>query len=280
MDTEPQDSSPELATVDVSQVGRVAVVTLNRPEQLNAWNGSLSRDLDAALRWCAATDSVGAVVITGAGRAFCAGADLSSGAETFVNNGERPNDDNEARTPKFLPWDVPKPVIAAINGHAVGVGATYALACDLRFAADNAKIGFVFSRRGMLSELGSHAILPKVVGIAHAADLLMSGRAVPAAEAEKMGLVSAALSSAELLPTAMARAHEMATFGAPVSMAISKRLIWESMGIKEMLAREQPLFDWVATQQDSIEGVASFLEKRDPTWKLSAVTDMPHHLFA
>ena len=198
---------------------------------------------------------------------------------TFAGNETRgSSDDTASRTPTFLPWDLPKPVIAAINGHAVGVGATYALACDLRFAAQGAKIGFVFSRRGMFAELGSHAILPRVVGMSNAADLLMSGRVVTATEAAAMGLVSAATMSEDLLPTAIARASDMAIHAAPVSMAISKRLLWESMGVQAMMAREQPLFDWAAGQPDSIEGVASFLEKRDPAWKLSATGDLPRHL--
>ncbi len=271
---------PELDTVAVALVGRVGVVTLNRPEALNAWNGALNRDLEAALHWAADDDTVGAVVVTGAGRAFCAGADLSAGGDTFSNNsGRGAEDDTRSRTPQFLPWDVPKPVIAALNGHAVGVGATYALACDLRFAAEGAKIGFVFTRRGMLAELGSHAILPKVVGASTAADLLLSGRVVTAAEAAAMGLVSATTSADDLLPTAIARAHDMAANAAPVSMAISKRLLWESMGVAAMMAREQPLFDWVSEQTDSVEGVSSFLEKREPRWTLSATADFPRHLF-
>lgn len=259
----------------------VGVITLNRPDALNAWNGPLSAGLDAALTEVSHNDRVGAVVITGAGRAFCAGADLSSGASTFAASEDRGGtDDTEARTPKVLPWDVPKPVIAAINGHAVGVGATYSLACDLRIAAENAKIAFVFTRRGMLSELGSHAVLPRVVGLSNASDLLLSGRPVTGAEAAAMGLVSQALPQAEVLDAAVARAHEMARLSAPVSMAISKRLLWEGMGLDRMRAIEDPLFAWVAAQPDSVEGVESFLEKRDPDWTLSAATDMPEHLFA
>ncbi|MGH1489209.1 MAG: enoyl-CoA hydratase-related protein [Acidimicrobiales bacterium] len=279
--TEPSQSEiPQLETVLTEIDDRVGVITLNRPDAMNAWNGALSGDLDAALRWAASEDRVGAVVITGAGRAFCAGADLSSGADTFAANAERGStDDNEARTPKVLPWDLPKPVVAAINGHAVGVGATYALSCDLRFASEGAKIGFVFTRRGMLSELGSHAVLPRVVGMSNASDLLLSGRAVTGVEAAAMGLVSAAVPTEQLLALAVERAREMAVMGAPVSMAISKRLLWESMGIDEMMRREQPLFDWVAEQADSIEGVESFLDKRRPEWKLSAERDFPSNLF-
>ncbi len=271
---------PNLETVLTEIDDRVGVITLNRPEVMNAWNGQLSGDLDAALRWAIEDDRVGAVVITGAGRAFCAGADLQAGGETFARNEERgSSDDNEARTPKVLPWDVPKPVVAAIGGHAVGVGATYALSCDIRIAAERAKIGFVFSRRGMLPELASHSVLPRVVGLSNASDLLLSGRAITGEEAAGMGLVSAALPTEEVLPAAIERAREMAVMGAPVSMAISKRLLWESMGIESMMEREQPLFDWVADQPDSVEGVSSFLEKRQPEWTLSANRDFPNDLF-
>ena len=181
--------------------------------------------------------------------------------------------------PKTLPWDVPKPVIAAINGHAVGVGATYALACDVRFAADDAKIGFVFVRRGMMAELASHAVLPQVVGFSNAADLLLSGRPITGVEAASIGLVSSSTRRDGVLAMAVERAREMATLSAPVSMAITKRLLWDRIGVKQMMAREDPLFAWVAEQPDSVEGVESFLQKRSPDWKLSAATDLPHHLF-
>ncbi len=270
---------PQLDTVIIEVSDRVAVVTLNRPEVMNAWNGALSGDLDRALRWAAGEDGVAAVVITGAGRAFCAGADLSGGSETFAADGARGGaDDSRARTPTTFPWDVPKPVIAAINGHAVGVGATYPLACDLRVAATSAKIGFVFARRGQLPELASHAILPRVVGMSNAADLLLSGRPITGEEAAAIGLVSAAVPADEVVANAVARATEMATLSAPMSMAITKRLLWDSIGVRQMMATEQPLFDWVASQPDSVEGVASFLEKRDPVWTLSVADDFPHHL--
>lgn len=271
---------PETATVDLEQHGKVAVIALNRPEARNAWNGELNHDLDTCLRWAASDDGIGAIVVTGRGRAFCAGADLSSGGEAFRGADERgPDDDRSSRTPSLLPWQVPKPVICALNGHAVGVGATYALVCDVRLMAPEAKIGFVFTRRGMLSELGSHAVLPKVVGLSNAADLLLSGRAITATEAATMGLVSAVLDPDDLLPEAIRRADDMAVNGAPVSMALSKRLLWESAGVADMARREDPLFDWVADQADSVEGVTSFLDKRTPDWKLSVTDDFPHHLF-
>lgn len=262
--------------------GQVGIISLNRPEALNAWNGPLCQALDDALKWASSDDKVRAVVITGVGKAFCAGADLSGGSDTFVDGGSSrsTDDDVKARTPKFLPWDVPKPVIAAINGHAVGVGATYALACDIRVIARSAKLAFVFARRGMLAELGSHAILPRVVGLSNASDLLLSGRAVQGEEAASLGLASACVDADLVLDLAVERAQEMAALSAPVSMAISKRLLWESMGLEEMRAAEEPLFDWVAGQADSVEGVVSFLEKRPPKWNLSASNDFPHEFFS
>lgn len=270
---------PDLNAVTVTVDEGVGIVCLNRPEALNAWNGTLCRDLDTALTWVSESDEVGAVVITGAGRAFCAGADLSDGGDTFSAAADRgADDDMDGRTPKVLPWDVPKPVIAAINGHAVGVGATYSLACDQRIAANEAKIAFVFTRRGMLSELGSHAILPRVVGFSNASDLLLSGRPVTGVEAAELGLVSQALPLDDVLPAALAKAKEMVRLSAPVSMAISKRLLWDSMGLEDMRRREEPLFAWVAEQSDAVEGVSSFLEKRDPAWSLSPNTDLPHQI--
>lgn len=262
-------------------VDRVGVITLNRPDQLNAWNGALNKGLEQALSRAREDSQVGAIVITGAGRAFCAGADLSGGGDTFAAGADRGVDDDvAARTPELLPWDIPKPVIAAINGHAVGVGATYALACDVRIAAETAKIAFVFTRRGMLSELGSHAILPRVVGLSNASDLLLSGRPVTGVEAAELGLVSVAMPTDQVLDEAIRRASEMAQLAAPVSMAISKRLLWDGIGLSEMRAREEPLFDWVSEQADAVEGVESFLEKREPAWNLVVTDDFPEDLFS
>ncbi len=270
---------PTLDTVRTRIDGRVAVITLDRPDRLNAWNGDLSRDLDRALAWATDDDAVGAVVITGAGRAFCAGADLSKGGSTFQDDdAAAPGDDRAARTPTRYPWNVPKPVIAAVNGHAVGVGATYALACDVRIVARDATIGFVFSRRGMLPELGAHAVLPQVVGFSNAAELLLGGRPITGEEAAAIGLASAAVAADEVVAEAVARAQDMAVNAAPVSMAISKRLLWESIGVEAMMAREEPLFDWVAAQSDSVEGVQSFLDKRPPAWTLSVRSDLPDRL--
>jgi enoyl-CoA hydratase/carnithine racemase len=258
----------------------VAVLTLDRPERMNAWNARMSADLDAALTWADEVDDVRVVVVTGEGRAFCAGADLTSGGDTFSSERAGDADGTESRTPRRLPHHISKPVIAAINGAAVGVGATWPMLCDLRFAAVDAKIGFVFNRRGMLPELAAHAVLPRIVGFSNAADLLLSGRLISGAEAADLGLVSAAVSRHDLLPLALERAHDIAINTAPVSVAISKRLLWSGLAdsAETMMAREDRVFGWVGDQPDAVEGVMSFIEKRPPRWSMSARRDFPHDL--
>lgn len=255
----------------------VALLTLNRPEALNAWNDRMAHELDAALRACQADDAVRAVVITGAGRAFCAGADLAGGGETFrpparPGAGERPRE----RTEPLWPFDLSKPVVAAINGHAIGVGITLPMTCDVRFVAEDAKLQFAFVRRGVLPELASHAIVPRVVGFSRAADLLLSGRLFSGREAAEWGLASRALPAAEVLPAALAYAREF-RLAAPASVALSKRLLWEGFALDAhaMMKRENRLFAWLGGQPDAREGVMSFLEKREPAWKLRPSVDLP-----
>ncbi|MGY9075086.1 MAG: enoyl-CoA hydratase-related protein [Acidimicrobiales bacterium] len=273
------ESPAEYETLTLVVDRGVATITLNRPERMNAWNRAMAHDISHSLQWCDSTDDVRAVVITGAGRAFCAGADLSQGGDTFEAG--RNQTAAEAAT-EVYPWDIRKPVIAAINGAAVGVGATFSMTCDIRYAADDAKIGFVFVRRGQLPELASHAILPRVVGMSRAADLLMTGRIVLGTEAAAMGLVSEALPKNQVLARALETAHLIATQAAPVSVAASKHLLWNSLNssIDETVAAEVPVFAHLAAQADSIEGVESFLEKRDPQWKLSVNNDFPADLLS
>ena len=261
---------------------QVATITLNRPERLNAWNAQMAGELSEALTACNENDDVRAIVITGAGRAFCAGADLRGGGQTFggreQSGGQRPQPraQPEQRRPNVLPWQLDKPVIAAINGHAVGVGLTYPMMCDIRFVAENAKLQFAFVRRGVIPELASHAIVARVIGLSNAADLLLSGRIVLGKEAAELGLASKALPAEQVLPAALEKARDFAN-AAPASVAISKRLLWEGMtlSIPEMQKREGPLFAWTGNQADAREGVVSFLEKRAPEWKLSASRDKP-----
>lgn len=253
----------------------VATVTLNRPERLNAWNAQLARELSLALDAADADDDVRAVVLTGAGRAFCAGADLEQGSATFDdtrNESRRERQNYRLR----LPYELRKPVIAAINGPAVGVGITYPLLADVRFVAADAKISFAFVRRGMMPELASHTVLPKVVGLSNAADLLLTGRMITGEEAARIGLATAALPRADVLAAAQERAREVQQ-AAPVSVAISKRLIWESLlgDIAETTRKENQLFAWLGSQPDAAEGITSFLERREPNWKMSPADNFP-----
>jgi len=253
----------------------VMLITLNRPETLNAWTARMGNELSAALRRADTDDDVRVVVITGAGRAFCAGADLTSGGNTF-NSDERER--SEAVGLEFvLPWQIRKPVVAAINGHAVGVGITYPLCADLRFVADEAKCQFAFVRRGMMPELAAHTLLARVAGVEVAADLLLSGRMVLGAELARLGVASRSLPAADVLPAAMEWAHDVAANAAPASVALTKRMFWSDLApeLRQMMRRESAPFEWLGKQVDAAEGVTSFLEKRAPRWSLRPSSDLP-----
>lgn len=255
----------------------VATITLNRPEAMNSWTQQMAREMGAALLSLDRDDSVRAIVITGAGRAFCAGADLSGDVAFQVGNTE----DEETRRaslafPTVMPWQIRKPVIAAINGHAIGVGITFAMNCDIRFVAKDAKIQFAFVRRGITPELSSHVIVPRVAGFSRAADLMLTGRMISGNELAEMGLASKALHADEVLPAALALAREFHK-AAPVSVAISKRLLWDSLtsSVSDVDAKEFKIFEWICTKPDAQEGIDSFLQKRDPKWKMSVTRDFP-----
>jgi len=253
----------------------VALVTLNRPEAMNTWTALMATELTDAMQRSHDEDAIRAVVLTGAGdKAFCAGADLTRGGGTFSGR-ERPA---ETRTPVY-PFQISKPVIAAINGHAVGVGITYPMLADVRIVAENAKIAFAFVRRGVLPELASHVTVAKVAGLSGAAELLLTGKTIKGKEAAEIGIASRALPAAEVLPAAMEMARDIAVNTAPASVAVAKRLLWEGMSsnVPDMMRREGPLFAWLGNQPDAREGVVSFVEKRSPKWSLSA-KDVPGHM--
>lgn len=253
-----------------------ALVTFNRPEKLNTWNTTVAMELSQALKDAEADDAVRAIVLTGAGRAFCAGADLERGGETFSGRGGGEEDAGAGRNARNVhPYEIDKPVIAAINGPAVGVGMTYPMLCDIRLAAENAKMGFVFTRRGMMPELAAHLIVQRVAGFSNAADVLMSGRIFTAAEALAMGIVSRVLAKEELVDSALAMANDYAN-AAPASVALTKRLLWKGLDStpEEMMRAEGKPFAWLGNQADAKEGILSFLEKRGPEWKMS-VKDIP-----
>lgn len=270
--------SYEQILFDVSD--NVALVTLNRPEAMNAWTNVMAEELTDAMYRCHEDDAVRAVVLTGAGdRAFCAGADLGRGGGTFSGRERVAEARAKQPRPQLLPFQVSKPVIAALNGHAVGVGITYPMLADIRVVAENAKIAFAFVRRGVLPELASHVTVARVVGVSRAAELLLSGKTIKGKEAAEMGLASVALPREEVLPRALEMARDIAENTAPASVAIAKRLLWEgqTLSVPDMMKREGPAFAWLGNQADAKEGVMSFVEKRSPSWALSP-KDVPEDL--
>jgi enoyl-CoA hydratase/carnithine racemase len=267
----------------------IATLTLNRPDKLNAFNTQMMQEMIAAFDQTDADDSVRVVIVTGAGRAFCAGADLSAGAATF-DYSARGGEDKEARTVQGVQrdggglltlriYDSLKPVIAAVNGAAVGVGVTMQLAMDIRMASTEARYGFVFSRRGINPEACSSWFLPRLVGIQTALEWCYSGRVFPAQEAHEKGLVRSMHAPEDLLPAARALAREIADNTAPVSIALTRQLIWRMAGASHPM--EAHMADSRGIQArgamaDAKEGVTSFLEKRLPRYPDKVSTDLPN----
>lgn len=249
--------------VDVS--AGIAVLTLNRPAKQNAFNPAMTAELGAALRRCDTEDAIRAVVVTGTPPAFCAGADLA----------DRSGEAGGIIDPP--PFRVRKPVIAAVNGHAVGAGLALALQCDLRYMADDAVYALSQVRRGVLADGYVHWTLPRLAGLANAADILLTGRTFDGAEAKAMGLANACLPAEEVLPTALAVAHDLANGSAPLSVALSKRLLWEGIGMEPgVVGRlEARLNEHVAKAIDGDEAMAAFRERRPPHWSGSVSDEWP-----
>jgi enoyl-CoA hydratase/carnithine racemase len=245
----------------------VLTITLNRPDRLNAWTAQMGQELRMAFDRADLDDEVRAIVVTGAGRGFCAGADLASGADTFdyrKYGSAGPARDNGGEFTLRV-FESTKPVIAAINGPAVGVGATMTLPMDVRLAADDARIGFVFARRGIIPEACSSWFLPRVVGISRAMEWVSTGRVFSAQEALDGGLVRSLHPKDELLEAARALAREIAENAAPVSVALARQLMWRMLGAEHpMLAHRADSRGMVARGQsaDAVEGITAFLEKR------------------
>jgi enoyl-CoA hydratase/carnithine racemase len=251
------------------------VLTLDRPDSLNAFTAQMGSELEAAYREADADETVRAVVLTGAGRAFCAGADFSAGGEVFAAPDDAAGFSSDPF--EFHAWEVRKPVLAAVNGHAVGIGLTMALQCDLRYLARGAKYGVVQNRRGILPDLRSHWVLPRLVGQARATEILLTGRTFDADEAERWGLANEALEADAVLDRAVAVAHDLATNVAPVSAAASKRLLWRSPGLESDEADdlESRLHLHLMGGPDAREGVMAFVERRDPQWTQTLADDWP-----
>jgi enoyl-CoA hydratase/carnithine racemase len=247
----------------------ILTITLNRPDRLNAWTPTMCTELLAAFDAADADDEVRAIIVTGAGRGFCDGADLAGGGATFdwrerEKTGEIARDNGGRFTLRV--FESRKPVIAAINGPAVGVGATMTLPMDVRLAADDARIGFVFARRGIVPEACSSWFLPRVVGISRAMEWVSTGRVFSAREAHEAGLVRSLHPAGELLGAARTLAREIAENTAPVSVAVARQLMWRMLGAEHpMIAHRADSRGMFSRGQsaDAAEGVTAFLEKRE-----------------
>lgn len=252
--------------------GHVLTITLNRPERLNAFTATMGRELIEAFDRSDADDEIRAVIVTGAGRGFCAGADLAGGGDTFNATNRTESADTHRDTGGQLTLRIfasTKPVIAAINGPAVGVGVTMTLPMDVRLASEDARIGFVFTRRGIVPEACSSWFLPRIVGISQAMEWVATGRVFPASEALDGGLVRSVHPPDRLLGAAHELAAEIVEHAAPVSVATARRLVWDMLGAGH--PRDAHLADSRAMfargrSADAREGVTAFLEKRPPVF--------------
>jgi enoyl-CoA hydratase/carnithine racemase len=252
----------------------VATVTLNRPEVRNAFGDGMGEALSDAYRRCDADDRVRAVVLTGTPPAFCAGADLSAGGGTFRKRDEATF---SAAALAVRAWDVRKPVIAAVNGHAIGIGFTIALQCDIRYFAADAKYGVVQVRRGVMGDGYSHWTLPRLAGQAAAAEILLTGRTFDGHEAKDLGVCTRVLPNGEVLAAALETAHDIAENTAPLSVAFSKRLLWDSWARtpEEIEQLETDAHHHLMGRPDAREGVVAFLERRPPDWQGSVSDEWP-----
>ena len=260
----------------------ILTLTLNRPDKLNAFTQTMLDELLDALDRADADDGVRAIIVTGAGRGFCAGADLSAGGDTFdadanPNQPSRLNRDGGGMLALRL-YECLKPVIAAVNGAAVGVGATMQLPMDIRIAAENARFGFVFARRGIVPEACSSWFLPRVVGISRALEWSFSGRIFPAAEAHAGGLVSEVLPADKLLPRAREIAREIAANSSAISVTLTRHMMWRMLGADHPMEAHKIDSRGVyhlGRAADAKEGVKSFFEKRPPAFPNKVSRDLP-----
>ncbi|MET0970595.1 MAG: crotonase/enoyl-CoA hydratase family protein [Tardiphaga sp.] len=274
---------------------QILTITLNRPDKLNAYNPTMQAELIDAFDKADADDGVRAIIVTGAGRGFCAGADLSSGADTFDRDAKRgpvkrladgrvdysdPLARDGGGQVTLRIFKCLKPVIAAVNGPAVGIGATMQLAMDIRIASENARFGFVFSQRGIVPEACSSWFLPRLVGIAQALEWCFSGRVFPAQEALAGRLVSKVVPPDDLLPAARELARSFIDKTAPVSVALIRQMMWRMMGADDPMEAHKIDSRGIYARgrsEDVKEGVTAFLEKRPAAFKNKVSTDMPDY---
>jgi len=269
-------------TLLLDQDRGVSVLTLNRPERMNAFNAEMTTELAAAIEALDDDDDVRAIVVTGAGRAFSAGADISGGttpgSESSRSDDSTSSEPRRSGPPPLRPWELRTPIIAAINGAAVGMGLTYPLMWDIRVAAEDAKLGLVFTRRGLVPEGNASWLLSRLVGASVAIELLLTGRIFSGREAADMGLVSRAVPAGDVLDTAVEIATDIAANTAPAAVAVTKQLFYrylEAADRWDARVEELELFRWATQQPDAREGALSFVEKRPPEWTGVSREDLP-----
>jgi enoyl-CoA hydratase/carnithine racemase len=266
--------------------GRILTITLNRPDRMNAFNGRMCEELMLAFDRADADDDVKVVIVTGAGRAFCAGSDLERGGDTWAKHSdhlasqaenERYVGDGGGRVTRRI-YDFNKPVIAALNGAAVGVGITMTLAMDIRLCVPNAKLGFVFAGRGILPEACSAWFLPRLVGISTALEWCYSARVFKSEEGQQAGLIRSLHAPDELLPAARALAQEFIDTASSVSIAMVRQMMWRMLGAPHPSDAHEVDTAGIALlgrSNDAKEGIAAFLEKRKPSFTDRVTKDMP-----
>jgi enoyl-CoA hydratase/carnithine racemase len=282
-------------TITYEVAEQILTITLNRPDKLNAFNATMQRELIEAFDAADKDDNIRAIIVTGSGRAFCAGADLSAGADTFDRDARRgptkrladgrvdysdPNIRDGGGQLTLRIFKCLKPVIAAVNGPAVGIGVTMLLAMDIRIASQDARFGFVFSQRGIVPEAASSWFLPRIVGISQALEWCYSGRVFPAQEALAGRLVSKVVPPDELLPAARALAREIAGKTAPVSVALIRQMMWRLLGADDPMEAHKVDSRGIYARgrsEDVKEGVTSFLEKRPANFRNKVSSDMPDY---
>lgn len=271
----------EFQTLQYRLDGHIATIMLSRPEKLNAFSNQMGSELLQALECSDQDDQVRAVIVTGNGKTFCAGSDLASEYPPFGIDYARLTYDTH-RDPGGLIalrlYDMKKPVIAAINGTAVGVGITMTLPMDIRIMSSRAKAGFVFASRGIVNEACSGWFLPRLVGMGKAMEWVATGRMVPADEALSAGLVNYVVEPERVYPTALELAQTICKGTAPVAVALARQLMYKMLGASHPMDShklESMMIHWCGTTRDAREGVDSFFEKREPIYNMSTVSEMP-----
>jgi enoyl-CoA hydratase/carnithine racemase len=266
------------STIEVNTANKIMVIKLNRPKRLNAFSKLMLDEIIDILAVAEKEDQVRVVVFTGVGNAFCSGMDLEKGQKSFEENVPMGEFRDIGGILSLRLYEFPKPLIAAINGHAVGVGITMTLPMDIRIVAEDAKIGFVFTRRGIAPESCSSWFLPKIVGITKASEWVLTGKMVPVFEGLEAGLFNQVVPKEKVIPVAIEIALEIAENTSATSVALIRQLMWRMLGSphpKHSHLLESKMIYWTGSQEDAHEGVSSFLEKRKPNFTMSVSKDMP-----